>query len=317
LDRPDGMVAVSVERSELPEPTDARRDRDTGPSADRVADQGRPLVLTDPERRVTEHFRYRDSVVNHEAAHAWDAAVPELQGIWEKIKAKFGYTERSVSVAQPTDGSWRGEGGRKLDSAQNAEVDRRYARIREVGERTIIPGLRAVEAEDPTRHLAGFDHRFKGLDRLKEKVADRIRTKGRPAAETLAQIPDVVRATFQYNESAYSAGVMNDVQRLQAKGFIQVERRNTWESDQYKGINTRWQEPESRVTFEVQFHTRASLEAKELTHKAYERMRSITEQTPEADQETSELKEFQRRVNSMIPIPPGVADIDDYPPEGH
>jgi len=317
LDRPDGMVAVSVERSELPEPTDARRDRDTGPSADRVADQGRPLVLTDPERRVTEHFRYRDSVVNHEAAHAWDAAVPELQGIWEKIKAKFGYTERSVSVAQPTDGSWRGEGGRKLDSAQNAEVDRRYARIREVGERTIIPGLRAVEAEDPTRHLAGFDHRFKGLDRLKEKVADRIRTKGRPAAETLAQIPDVVRATFQYNESAYSAGVMNDVQRLQAKGFIQVERRNTWESDQYKGINTRWQEPESRVTFEVQFHTRASLEAKELTHKAYERIRSITEQTPEADQETSELKEFQRRVNSMIPIPPGVADIDDYPPEGH
>jgi len=311
------MVAVSVERSELPEPTDARRDRDTGPSADRVADQGRPLVLTDPERRVTEHFRYRDSVVNHEAAHAWDAAVPELQGIWEKIKAKFGYTERSVSVAQPTDGSWRGEGGRKLDSAQNAEVDRRYARIREVGERTIIPGLRAVEAEDPTRHLAGFDHRFKGLDRLKEKVADRIRTKGRPAAETLAQIPDVVRATFQYNESAYSAGVMNDVQRLQAKGFIQVERRNTWESDQYKGINTRWQEPESRMTFEVQFHTRASLEAKELTHKAYERIRSITEQTPEADQETSELKEFQRRVNSMIPIPPGVADIDDYPPEGH
>lgn len=311
------MVAVGVERSEQPESSDARSDRDPGPGADRAARQERPLVLTDPERRVTEHLRYRDSVVNHEAAHAWDAAVPELQGIWEKIKAKYGYTERSVSVAQPTDGSWRGEGDRKLDSAQNAEVDRGYARIREVGERTIIPGLRAVEAEDQTRHLAGFEHRFKGLDRLKEKVADRIRTKGRPAAETLAQIPDVVRATFQYNESAYSAGVMNDVQRFQAKGFIQVERRNTWESDQYKGINTRWQEPESRVTFEVQFHTRASLEAKELTHKAYERMRSITKQTPEADQETSELKEFQRRVNSMIPIPPGVADIDDYPPEGH
>ena len=311
------MVAVGIERSEQPESPDARSGPGPGPGADSATKKDHPLVLTDPERRVTEHLRYRDSVVNHEAAHAWDAAVPELQGIWEKIKSKYGYTERSVSVAQPTDGSWRGDGGRKLDSAQNAEVDRGYARIREVGEHTIIPGLRAVEAEDPTRHLAGFDHRFKGLDRLKEKVADRIRTKGRPAAETLAQIPDVVRATFQYNESAYSAGVMNDVQRLQAKGFIQVERRNTWESDQYKGINTRWQEPESQVTFEVQFHTRASLEAKELTHKAYERIRSITEQTPEADQETSELKEFQRRVNSMIPIPPGVADIDDYPPEGH
>jgi hypothetical protein len=311
------MVAVRAERSEEPEPTDAGPGRDTRPGAARGADQDRPLVVTDPERRVAEHLRHRDIVINHEAAHAWDQAVPELRGIWEKIKAKYGYTERSVSVAQPADGSWRGAGERKLDSAQNAEVDRGYDHIREVGEQTIIPGLRAVEAEDPTRHLAGFNHRLKGLDRLKEKVADRMRTKGRPAAETLAQIPDVVRATYQYNESAYSADVMNDVRRLQLKGFTQVERRNTWESDQYKGINTRWREPESGTTFEVQFHTRASLEAKELTHKAYERIRSIIDQTPEADQEASELKEFQRRVNSMVPIPPGVADIDDYPPEGH
>jgi hypothetical protein len=314
LDRPDGMVAVSVERSELPEPTDARRDRDTGPSADRVADQGRPLVLTDPERRVTEHFRYRDSVVNHEAAHAWDAAVPELQGIWEKIKAKFGYTERSVSVAQPTDGSWRGEGGRKLDSAQNAEVDRRYARIREVGERTIIPGLRAVEAEDPTRHLAGFDHRFKGLDRLKEKVADEIRsTPGITPSQALSAVPDAVRFTYQYEDAVYTDSVRKDVERLEAQGFTQVERRNTWTSDQYKGINGRWREPESGVVFEVQFHTRASLEAKEMTHQAYERIRGVTT----TERETEELKDFQRQVNAKIPIPQGATEYEDYRPERH
>jgi hypothetical protein len=95
-----------------------------------------------------------------------------------------------------------------------------------------------------------------------------------------------------------------------------VERRITWKDDQYKGVNSRWREPESGIPFEVQFHTQASLEAKELTHRAYERLRSITGETPEADQETSELKEFQRRVNSMLPIPPGVADIEDYPREG-
>ena len=33
----------------------------------------------------------------------------------------------------------------------------------------------------------------------------------------------------------------------------------------------------SGVRFEVQFHTQASLEAKELTHEAYERIRTITE----------------------------------------
>ena len=41
-------------------------------------------------------------------------------------------------------------------------------------------------------------------------------------------------------------------------------------SDQYKGINSQWIDPESGQRFEVQFHTRISFEAKQLTHDAYE-----------------------------------------------
>jgi hypothetical protein len=250
------------------------------------------------------------------ASSTWAGAVTELRAAWEKVKDKYDYAERRGPIPRPADGSWRGEGGQRLDAAQNADIDRGYARIREVAERVIIPALRAVEAEDPTRNLAGFEHCFKGADRLKEKLADRVRTKGRSAAEALTQIADVVRFTFEYSEAAYSAGVLKDVERLEAKGFTQVERRNTWKDDQYKGINSRWQEPESAVLFEVQFHTRVSREAKELTHVAYERLRGITGQSPEADQEASELKEFQRRVNSVLSIPPRVADIEGYPPEG-
>ncbi|MGH3281911.1 MAG: hypothetical protein ACRDNW_22635 [Trebonia sp.] len=192
---------MGVEWSERTEPADARPERRTGPKPDRAADSERPLMLTDPERRVAEHRRYRDVVVNHEAAHAWDQAVPELQGTWEKIKAKYGYAERSASVAQPADGSWLGEGGRKLDATQNAEVDRGYARIREVAEHTIIPGLRAVEAEDPSRHLVGLDHRFKGVDRLKEKVADLLEPPSKlTASDALFAVSDAVRFTYTYPE---------------------------------------------------------------------------------------------------------------------
>ncbi|MGD0706291.1 MAG: hypothetical protein ABSA02_41235, partial [Trebonia sp.] len=201
-------------------------------------------------------------------------------------------------------------------AVQNQEIDRGYARIREVGEQTIIPAVVSVEADDPTRRLVGLGHCFKGEDRLKEKIADRIRSKGHTPEEALARIPDVVRFTYEYGETTYAAGVQKDLQRVEAKGFTQIERRNTWDDDQYKGINSRWRDPESGVMFEVQFHTQASFEAKELTHKAYERIRSITDQTPDADREAAELKEFQRGVNSMIPIPPGVAGIDDYPPGG-
>jgi hypothetical protein len=140
-------------------------------------------------------------------------------------------------------------------------------------------------------------------------------TPGITPMQALASIADVVRFTFTYGESAYTAGVRNDVERLEAAGFTQVERRNTWSSEQYKGINTRWREPDSGVIFEVQFHTQASLEAKELTHGAYERIRSNDDETAETIREVTELKTFQLKVNGKIPIPPGVMEYEDYRPE--
>jgi hypothetical protein len=281
-------------------------------------------VLADEERRVAEQRMYR-ALVDH--AHAmvrgpmaqdgWAEAVPKLLASWRMLKEKYGYEERAEPAPQADGGSWRGKGGRTLDAASNAEIDLGYARIREVGENVIAPAILRVAAEDPTRALAGFDHRIKGEDRLKEKISDRMRSKGRSATEALAQISDVVRFTFTYQETAYTDGVRKDLERLETAGFTQVERRNTWTSDQYKGVNTQWLEPRSGVRFEVQFHTQASLEAKELTHQAYERIRTVTESTPTAERETAELRLFQRRTNSVIPIPPGVSDIDDYPPGGH
>jgi hypothetical protein len=301
-------------RPERENRTDAHPDADTHTDGRGDANG----VLADPERLGAEHRAYR-AIVGRDygvARDQWAEAVPELRAAWEKIKEKYEYSQREEPTPQPDNGSWHGKGGRGLDAAQNEEIDRGYARIREVAEQTIIPGILSLEAEDPTRRLAGFDNRFKGKDRLKEKIADRIRSKGHTPQEALARIPDVVRFTYDYAATTYTAGVQQDLRRLRAKGFTQIECRNTWDDDQYKGINSRWREPESGVMFEVQFHTQASLEAKELTHNAYERIRSITDQTPEADRETAELKEFQRRVNSMIPIPPGVADIDEYPPGG-
>jgi hypothetical protein len=299
--------------------------RATETTADR-SDRGDAPVepMSEAGRRVAEQRTYRAQVdlaygkARDPAAHdEWAEAVPALHASWEVLREKYRYEEHPEPAPQADGGSWRGKGGRTLDAASNAEIDVGYARIREVGENVIVPAILRIAAEDPTRTLAGFDQRIKGEDRLKEKVADRMRSKGRSATETLAQISDIVRFTFTYRETAYADGVRKDLGRLEAAGFTQVERRNTWASDQYKGINTQWLEPQSGVRFEVQFHTQASLEAKELTHQAYERIRSVTESTPTAERETAELKQFQQRANSLIPIPPGVSDIDDYPPGGH
>jgi hypothetical protein len=182
-----------------------------------------------------------------------------------------------------------------------------------VGEGTIAPRVLAIESADPARKLAGFDQRIKNDDRVKEKVADLLEPPSTLTAnQALGAIVDVVRFTFRYQEATYAHGVLADVKRLKDKGFTLDRLKNTWTSDQYKGINSQWIEPAAGVRFEIQFHTQASLEAKELTHKAYERLRSITGQSPGDEREAADLAAFQRKVNARVPIPPDVSVIEDY-----
>ncbi len=84
---------------------------------------------------------------------------------------------------------------------------------------------------------------------------------------------DAVRFTFTYSPQRYADGVRADVVRLKAEGFELIKLKNLWADEQYKGINSQWRRPETGLRFEVQFHTQESLEAKELTHEAYERIR--------------------------------------------
>jgi hypothetical protein len=301
-----------------PDTADAtdRADRaDRGDHGDAGADPDRSVVLADPARRVAEHRMYR-ALVDHvygKARDAWAEAVPQLRASWEVIKEKYGHEERDEPTPPADGGSWRGKGGRTLDAPANAAIDRGYVRICEVGESDIVPRILQVAAEDPSRTLAGFDRHIKGADRLKEKVADLLEPPSTlTAAEALNAVIDVVRFTFTYREVNYAQGVLTDVERLKAEGFVLDKLKNTWPSDQYKGINAQWLEPNSGVRFEVQFHTQASLEAKELTHKAYERFRSITVETPETERETAELEAFQGRANGFVPIPPDVSVIEDY-----
>jgi hypothetical protein len=150
---------------------------------------------------------------------------------------------------------------------------------------------------------------LKGEDRLKEKVAERVAAKpGRTVQQAISAISDPVRFTFAYSPQHYADGVGTDVERLKAEGFELVKLKNLWANEQYKGINSQWVRPETRLHVEVQFHTPESLEAKELTHEAYERLRSSASPT-----ERQELEAFQRRVNAFLVTPEDSKEIKDYP----
>jgi hypothetical protein len=297
----------------------------TGPAdhGDRRTDAGtppkRPDAAVSREEQIAEHARYRETV---EAAFqtaadrdAWAEAVPGLQATWEEHKERYPERVRASPHTEP-DGTWICGEHRRLDPEQNTEASKAHADLADEADRHILPALRRIEVADPDRRLAGLEHMVKGEDRLKEKLADAWHARpGLTSRQVLGMVPDAVRSTLTYSAEHYAEGILADVGRLKAEGFELIKLKNLWHADQYKGINSQWFRSETGTRFEMQFHTLESLEAKELTHEAYERLRAnavlpVDEQDLVEEQE---LENFQRRVNALIATPPGTDRINDFP----
>lgn len=185
-------------------------------------------------------------------------------------------------------------------------IDQGYARVQEIERGTVTPAMKRIEAEDPDRHLVGLEYSLKGKDRLTEKVVKQMAAQpDLTPDQAFAGVKDAIRYTLLYPEDKYATGVTADYGRLEAQGFEFVNSRDTWDYEEYKGINSWWREPTSGQLFEVQFHTQASFEAKQFTHAAYELIRDPAT----SDEEVEEQRAFQREVFGKVPTPPGIADI--------
>ncbi|MGH3267206.1 MAG: hypothetical protein ACRDNS_35085, partial [Trebonia sp.] len=262
-----------------------------------------------PERRAIARRLHR-VLVDHAygvARDAWAQAAPDLRAAWENHKKR--YPERWRAAPQTAaDGTWTAGPHRRLNPEQNAEATKACADIADEGRRDILPAMKRVESAEPGRRLAGLEHMLKGEDRLKEKIADELAAPGLSVREAMAKVSDPVRYTFTYGPRRYADGVLTDVERLKSEGFELLKLKNLWAGDQYKGINSQWRRPETGLRFEVQFHTQESLEAKELTHGAYERVRGAATLTERVD-----LEKFQHHANMFLTAPENADKIKDYP----
>ena len=135
---------------------------------------------------------------------------------------------------------------------------------------------------------------------------------GAPIETIVDGINDVVRYTYAFTEDRYVDGYSQVRGSLEERGYKLLLVRNEWDNPEYKGVNTRWRSPEGQ-TLEVQFHTGASFEGKQLTHSAYERLRSESA----SDDERFELEQFQRIVSSRIPVPERATEITNYRSEDY
>src|ERR1700749_2656632 len=69
-------------------------------------------------------------------------------------------------------------------------IDKGCERVEEIEKNVVSPAMKRIEAQDPDRHLVGFDNRFKGRDRIDEKVAKAMSERGRTAEEAFSEVKD-------------------------------------------------------------------------------------------------------------------------------
>jgi hypothetical protein len=251
-----------------------------------------------------------------EVSDTWREQLPELQSLWDRHLERWPDKEKpSADRSADEPGSWRSDSSLYLSATDNEKAGDVFSHIRTV-EQELTKVLKIVEHETPDAMLAGLGNRLKGEDRYKEKVANDLQERLNPPAQDIgdiaAKMHDVVRYTYLLPAGQYGHSQQQVRQKLEDRGYELVLSRDSWDNSQYKVINTRWATSDS-VIFEVQFHTMESYEGKQLTHEAYERLRSAD--TPEA--ERVELREFQHRVTACIAVPADAHEFPDYRKEGY
>ena len=122
---------------------------------------------------------------------------------------------------------------------------------------------------------------------------------GLDGQQALDTVPDAVRFTLTYGSDRYAEGVRSDVDRIKSEGFELIKLKNLWAEEQYKGINSQWRQAGNGAALRGAVPHAGEPRGKELTHKAYERLRS-----PASPPSARNLRTYQRRVNARLGTPP-------------
>jgi hypothetical protein len=274
---------------------------------------GEPSADENPRRDSQEREAHASEPPSPEAStpdsQSWWESMPYLREQWERHKERWPQEQRPpVDRSNDEPGSWRGDSGRSLTPRDNAHVDAACDRMA-TAETQITERVEDTERAS-VGSLAGKMFCRKEPDSLKDKVAAELVTN--PDAdvyEVVASVHDGVRYTLQYDDTEYVNEVYSDIGRMKDHGLELTRLKNLWDDAEYKGINSQWLDRETGQAFEMQFHTPASFEAKQITHKAYERIRNPLT----SKEESGELRDYQREVSSKIPIPMGAPEIPEYP----
>ena len=162
-------------------------------------------------------------------------------------------------------------------------------------------------AEKLKIETAGLENRIKSKKRYLEKMMRDTNGSRDPKLikDKIDNIHDVIRYTYLGDEKNLKQVFDSAREELEARGYMFKKVNNTWkDGSKYKGINCTLEAPDGLHTkFELQFHTKKSLEVKEETHRLYE----MTQSPDAAPEQIAKWNDEQTRLSNTVANP---VDVD-------
>lgn len=228
------------------------------------------------------------------------------------VVTSFGNQSRTGTAGtsgRSTSTSTSGRGGTSASDPKAGFVSDKIASEKVAKAQAQEPKLTSMlndSAKEVGGEMVGLDFAVKSRESLSRKIKSEAKEKGITLEEAAGNMKDVNRYTMQLKEDNFVSGYNKTVKNLQSQGYEIVRVKNSLQNPNapYRGVNTNVKSPDGSI-WELQFHTKTSLDIKEVNHKLYEKQR--LDDTP-ASQKVA-LGEEMARNAAAIPTPPGIENI--------
>jgi hypothetical protein len=308
--------AVGPERHERPVPVpvpvnDADRDRHQHSLSPAASGSERPARALRPPAEAADG---RGATVSRDAsgqghsqpadrrpAHGSSPAGPHLtaDGSWTWGPASL--TADQVRVAEDALDRFRAAEGRSLFGSYTSSG--------------LTTMLRRIEGRLEHGQLAPDTEQYALLpaDIFRARFADLLRRHPDRRPELVARrVPGAISFSFIFEAEHYADGIRIVQEALEVQGFQLQARKNSWSSLVNRCVFTVWRDPLNDLPFEVQFHTPASVEARQLARTSAALIRDPRIPPAEAANLQSDLASTW----AALPSPPRNAEISDFRRDG-
>lgn len=263
-----------------------------------------PKLPVDTKRTISKSDPARFDIVKEIRKASEIVHIVEV----EKFNPYHGKNGRFASANSATSFTYAPGKSKAHDNAISKEAARTLVAAAKQKEPVLTKALQEC-AKQAGGRMVGLDFAVKSEGSLTRKIRSEMKEDGGiSVSEAAARMKDVNRYTMQLTEDNFASGYKQTMDTLAGQGYELVRVKNTLTNPNaaYRGVNTNIRNPDGSI-WELQFHTKTSLDIKEVNHKLYEKQR--LDDTPAA--EKASLSKQMAQNAASIPTPKDIESIQN------